>query len=98
MGGGTYLYYVSGTVGIIDTVAVILRLAARAECKAKFGVDDVFVALSLLPLYGMMASSLLRASTYTHFPTISMTDCPLHSTYQRRPWETYCNVKAIGNI
>ena len=65
MGTGSYLYFVTGAVGIIDTAAVILRFAARVKCKAKLGVDDIFIALSLVPLYGMMTTSILRAFIHT---------------------------------
>ena len=59
---GTKLYYISAAVGIIDTAAVLLRFMARQKSNAKFGADDVFIACSLLPLYGMIVSSVLRAS------------------------------------
>ena len=57
---GIDLYYISAAVGIIDTAAVLLRFAARAKSKAKFGVDDIFIACSLIPLYAMIVSSVLR--------------------------------------
>ena len=60
MAVGTDLYYISAAVGIVDTAAVLLRFAARAKSKARYGVDDFFVACSLIPLYAMMISSVLR--------------------------------------
>jgi len=60
MASGTKLYYISAAVGIIDSVAVLLRFSARRKSKAKFGIDDLFIAGSLLPLYGMIVSSVLR--------------------------------------
>ena len=62
MAARTKLYYISAAVGIIDTVAVLLRFSARQKSKANFGVDDIFIASSLIPLYGMIVSSVFRAS------------------------------------
>lgn len=59
MASETELYYISAAVGIIDTAAVLLRFSARRKSKAKVGIDDLFIAGSLLPLYGMIASSVL---------------------------------------
>lgn len=53
---------VSLVVGIIDTVAVVLRLVARKRSKATFAVDDVLIIFSILPLYGMVALSHLSTS------------------------------------
>ena len=68
MARGTNLYYISGVLGIIDTTAVLLRFVARGKSKAKLGVDDVFIACSLVPLYGMIVSSVLRA--YNHVSSL----------------------------
>lgn len=64
MARGMNLCYISGAVGIIDTAAVLLRFVARRKSKAKFGVDDIFMACSLLPLYSMIVLSVLRAYSY----------------------------------
>lgn len=70
MASGAKLYYISAAVGIINTAAVLLRFEARKKTKAKFGVDDLFIAGSLLPLYGMIVSSVLRTSTRTGYPSL----------------------------
>ncbi|KAL8692228.1 MAG: hypothetical protein Q9218_002704 [Villophora microphyllina] len=56
---GTQLINLSIAVGVIDTVAVGLRLLARWKIKAPFAIDDYFIVGSLVPLYGMIASSTL---------------------------------------
>lgn len=47
-------------VGVIDTFAVVLRFIARWQSNAAFAADDWLMAASLVPLYGMIASSTLR--------------------------------------
>lgn len=48
---------VSIAVGVIDTIAVALRLLARWKTKASIAADDWFVVASLLPLYLMITAS-----------------------------------------
>ena len=41
--------------GVLATVAVCLRFAARWRSKASFAADDWWMAASLIPSYGMLA-------------------------------------------
>ena len=50
---------------VIDTVAVALRILARWKSKTNFGSDDSMIALSLIPLWSMVAIGYLGASTVT---------------------------------
>lgn len=54
---GTALKNMSIVIGVIDAIAVMLRLLARWNTKAVIGVDDYLVVFSLLPMYGMIALS-----------------------------------------
>lgn len=60
MSTGVQLINLSIALGVIDTIAVGLRLLARWRSKKSFAIDDYFVVGSLAPLYGMIASSTLR--------------------------------------
>ena len=40
--------------GVVDTVAVALRILARRRSNAAFAADDALIVASLLPLYAMM--------------------------------------------
>ena len=51
---GLRIKHVSLAIGILDTCAVMLRLLARWRSKAAYAADDAFIAVSLLPLYGMI--------------------------------------------
>lgn len=42
------------TLGVIDTVAVMLRLLARRKTCAGLGADDWLIMASLLPAYAMI--------------------------------------------
>lgn len=56
---GAGVYHVGLALGILTTVAVILRLVARWKSKARFAVDDLLIILSLIPWYGMVVLSYL---------------------------------------
>ena len=45
---------VSIAFGVIDTIAVALRLLARTRTKASLAADDALITASLIPLYGMI--------------------------------------------
>lgn len=40
--------------GVVCSIAVFLRLLARAKTKANLAADDFLIALSLGPLWGMV--------------------------------------------
>ncbi|KAL9609948.1 MAG: hypothetical protein Q9167_005321 [Letrouitia subvulpina] len=47
------------SVGILDTIAVAMRFAARWRSEAAFAANDWLIIASLIPLYGMIATSTL---------------------------------------
>ena len=50
---------VSIAFGVIDTVAVALRLLARTRTKASLAIDDALITASLLPLYALIINGYL---------------------------------------
>ena len=56
---------VSIVVGVLASLAVALRFLARSRSKTSLALDDWFLVGSLLPLYGMLAISVLRRCTST---------------------------------
>ena len=50
---GDLVVRVSIAFGVIDTIAVALRLLARTRSKASLAMDDALITASLIPLYGM---------------------------------------------
>ncbi|KAL9593314.1 MAG: hypothetical protein Q9219_007607 [cf. Caloplaca sp. 3 TL-2023] len=52
---GAFVVYFSIALGVLDTVAVILRLVARSWSKAVFAADDWWIIGSLFPFYCMVA-------------------------------------------
>ena len=53
---------ISIAFGVIDTIAVALRLLARTKTKASLSADDALITVSLIPLYGMAVISYLGQS------------------------------------
>ena len=51
---GDQLINTSIALGVVATIAVILRFLARWKSKANFGSDDIFIAISLILQYGMV--------------------------------------------
>ena len=51
---GDAMLYGCVAVGVVVTIAVILRLMARWRSKAAFAVDDWLIVASLIPTYGML--------------------------------------------
>ncbi len=47
-------------LGIIDTIAVVVRFIARKRSRVKVGVDDWMIMASLLPAYAMIIAAALR--------------------------------------
>lgn len=52
--------------GVIDTVAVALRLLARWTSNATFAADDALIIASLIPLYGMIIIGYFSLSNTLH--------------------------------
>ena len=48
--------------GVIETVAVCLRLVARWKTRAQFAVDDWLVVATLIPSYAMLVLGSFSAS------------------------------------
>ncbi len=57
---GAQVIRLSIAVGVIACVAVLLRFVARWKSKASFALDDWWIIGSLIPFFGMIASSILR--------------------------------------
>lgn len=51
---GNRVVLISIAFGVIDTVAVALRLLARWRSNAAFAADDALIIASLVPLYAMI--------------------------------------------
>lgn len=51
---GAQVERVSIALGLLATIAVVLRLLARWRSKASFAADDGLIVLSLLPQYVML--------------------------------------------
>ena len=64
---------ISIAMGLLATAAVSLRVLARSKSKAPLAVDDWIVVASLLPLSGMICSSILSWSILMLYLTIK--DC-----------------------
>lgn len=63
--------------GIIDTVAVLLRLLARWRSNAAFAADDWWIVWSLVPLYSMVAVGTMGMLLF---------NCPLdHQSHAETP-------------
>ena len=51
---GNQVVRISIAFGVIDTIAVALRLLARRRSKAAFAADDALIVASLVPLFAMI--------------------------------------------
>ena len=58
------MFHVGIVLGLLTTLAVVLRLVARWRSKARFGADDCIIIVSLVPFYGMAVESYLCLSPY----------------------------------
>ena len=54
---GARVWHIGITLGVLTTVAVLLRVVARWRSKAPFAADDVLIIVSLVPFYAMIALS-----------------------------------------
>lgn len=51
---GVWVICISVALGVIDTLAVILRFIARRKSKSGLALDDWLIAASLIPAYFMI--------------------------------------------
>ena len=51
---GVWVICVSVVLGVIDTLAVILRFIARRKSESGLAMDDWLIAMSLIPAYFMI--------------------------------------------
>ena len=56
---GRRVVQISVALGIVDVIAVGLRMLARWRSKAAFGADDALIIASLIPSSGMIVISYL---------------------------------------
>jgi hypothetical protein len=67
---GPQMNRLSVALGVIAFVAVLLRLVARSKSKASFAIDDYWISVSLVPFFGMIASSTLCRCLYIQTSSI----------------------------
>lgn len=64
---GELVLRVTVALGVIDTIAVILRIFSRRLSKASFALDDWLIVLSLIPTYSMLiAGGFCSSATSDH--------------------------------
>lgn len=51
---GVLVICISVALGVIDTLAVIVRFIARRKSESGLAMDDWFIAMSLVPAYFMI--------------------------------------------
>lgn len=62
---GELVLRITTACGVLETIAVALRLLSRWKTKAGFGADDYLIVATLIPSYCMLISGCL--STGSHF-------------------------------
>jgi hypothetical protein len=67
---GPQVNRLSIVLGIIVVVAVLLRVVARSKSKASFAIDDYWISVSLVPFFGMIASSTFCRCLYIQTSSI----------------------------
>ena len=82
--------------GVLATVAVLLRFAARWRSKASFAADDWWMVASLIPSYGMLVVGSISLFLESAFPT-HVNTCSGHKRW-RWPALKHVDRKADGNI
>lgn len=71
---GVLIVCLSVVLGIIDLLAVVLRFIARRRSKSGLGLDDWFIAASLIPAYCMIIIAGFCDFFYTPIrPTLLLT-------------------------
>lgn len=51
---GEQVLQITIACGVLETVAILLRLLARYKTKAKYGIDDWLIVATLIPSCGML--------------------------------------------
>ena len=64
--GGELVLRTTIACGVLETVAVILRLRAQWKNNQRFYKDDWWIVASLVPSYGMLAVGMLSESSCRH--------------------------------
>ena len=64
---GHQVVYTSIAFGIIDAVAVALRMLGRWRSNAAFAADDALIIASLVPLFAMVAVGYLSPSNTRNY-------------------------------
>lgn len=59
---GELVIKVTIVCGILETLAVILRLVARWRSKAAFAADDWWIVATLIPSYAMLTVGILMVT------------------------------------
>ena len=54
-----FFIYASTALGVVATIAVILRMLARWRIKGPLGIDDIWISLSLIPLWSLIGSGIV---------------------------------------
>lgn len=54
-----FFIYASTALGAAATIAVILRMLARWRIKRPLGTDDIWISLSLIPLWSLVGSGIV---------------------------------------
>lgn len=89
---GQQVIQLSIAVGVIDTIAIALRVLARCNDGARLAFDDWLIVASLVPFYAMIVTSSLRRLLIPLAIERCLSlfaDVQDHSCYQRRTGETY---------
>lgn len=74
---GLHVVRTSIAFGILDTIAVSLRMTARWRSKAAFAADDALIVASLAPLFAMIViGHLCQSDTpIPHFLFVDLNRC-----------------------
>ena len=91
---GAQAINVSIAVGVIASVAVLLRIVARSRSKAPLAIDDWLIVASLLPLFAMISASILSQFS-TESPGCVVKQLTFPSGYSRRTGEIDPHSRAI---
>lgn len=65
---GHQVVLTSVTLGVINIIALALRILARWRSKAAFAADDALVIASIVPISGMVVIGYLSSSNTRHLP------------------------------
>ena len=74
---GLHVERTSIAFGVVDAIAVSLRMLARWRSNASFAADDVLIVASLVPLFAMIVIGHLSQSDTPnlHFLFVNLNRC-----------------------